>query len=158
MLTFWVWNISARPSQSLNYLWLKYIVFMDWPQQLFQIVTAFLLVSYGKNCSNCPKLNYRWVNQCLETFLRCFIHACPHRWSQWLGLAKYWYNRSFHSTLRRSPFKFSMGIFLVTPASILEIHILSLTSLPGCLNDNWWLIWFDNICCVPKIASADLRR
>ena len=20
------------------------------------------------------------VNQCLETFLRCFVHACPHQW------------------------------------------------------------------------------
>jgi hypothetical protein len=23
------------------------------------------------------------VNQCIETFLRCFIHACPNKWSQW---------------------------------------------------------------------------
>ncbi|XP_035823161.1 uncharacterized protein [Zea mays] len=22
------------------------------------------------------------VNQCLETFLRCFVHACPHQWSK----------------------------------------------------------------------------
>lgn len=21
------------------------------------------------------------VNQCIETFLRCFIHSCPHKWS-----------------------------------------------------------------------------
>lgn len=27
------------------------------------------------------------VNQCLETFLRCFVHACPNSWSQWLSLA-----------------------------------------------------------------------
>lgn len=29
------------------------------------------------------------VNQCLETYLRCFVHACPSRWSQWLSLAEY---------------------------------------------------------------------
>jgi hypothetical protein len=27
------------------------------------------------------------VNQSLETFLRCFVHACPHQWSQWLPVA-----------------------------------------------------------------------
>jgi transposase InsO family protein len=29
------------------------------------------------------------VNQCLETFLRCFVHTCPSSWSQWIALAKY---------------------------------------------------------------------
>ena len=31
------------------------------------------------------------VNQCMETFLRYFVHACPSKWSQWLALAEYWY-------------------------------------------------------------------
>ena len=44
------------------------------------------------------------VNQCLETYLRCFLHACPAKWSQWLALAEYWYNTSFHSSLGQSPF------------------------------------------------------
>lgn len=34
------------------------------------------------------------VNQCLKTFLRCFTHACPKRWSHWLPLAQFWYNSS----------------------------------------------------------------
>lgn len=29
------------------------------------------------------------VNQCLETYLRCFIHACPTKWSSWLPLAEF---------------------------------------------------------------------
>lgn len=29
------------------------------------------------------------VNQCLETYLRCFVHSCPTKWSQWLALAEY---------------------------------------------------------------------
>ena len=29
------------------------------------------------------------VNQCMETFLRCFVHSCPHRWFQWLHLAEF---------------------------------------------------------------------
>ena len=29
------------------------------------------------------------VNQVLETFLRCFSHACPSKWSSWLSLAAF---------------------------------------------------------------------
>lgn len=44
------------------------------------------------------------VNQCLETYLRCFVHAYPSKWAEWLSLAEYWYNTSYHSSLDRSPF------------------------------------------------------
>jgi transposase InsO family protein len=49
------------------------------------------------------------VNQCLETYLRCFVHACPSRRSSWLSLAEYWYNSSPHSALGRSPFEVLYG-------------------------------------------------
>lgn len=49
------------------------------------------------------------VNQCLETFLRSFAHACPKKWVHWLSLAEYWYNTSFHSSLGRSPFEVLYG-------------------------------------------------
>jgi hypothetical protein len=49
------------------------------------------------------------VNQCLETFLRCYVHACLSKWSAWLHLAEYWYNCSFHSALGRSPFEALYG-------------------------------------------------
>jgi hypothetical protein len=29
------------------------------------------------------------VNQCLETYLRCFVQACPTKWKLWLSLAKF---------------------------------------------------------------------
>lgn len=29
------------------------------------------------------------VNQCLETYLRCFVHTCPSQWSRWLSLTEY---------------------------------------------------------------------
>jgi len=32
-----------------------------------------------------------WLNQCLETYLRCLVHSCPTKWSQWISLAEYWY-------------------------------------------------------------------
>lgn len=44
------------------------------------------------------------VNQCLETYLRCFVHSCPTKWSSWLSLAEFWYNTSHHSSLGNTPF------------------------------------------------------
>jgi hypothetical protein len=45
------------------------------------------------------------VNQCLETFLRCFVHSCPNKWRDWLAIAEFWYNTEFQSSLGRSPFE-----------------------------------------------------
>jgi transposase InsO family protein len=39
------------------------------------------------------------VNQCLETFLKCFVNAYPKNWLQFLPLAQFWYNTSFHSDI-----------------------------------------------------------
>jgi hypothetical protein len=49
------------------------------------------------------------VNQCLETFLRCFVQSCPTKWSLWLSVAEYWYNCCFHTSLGRSPFEVLYG-------------------------------------------------
>lgn len=44
------------------------------------------------------------VNQCMETFLRYFANAAPSKWFDWLHLAEYWYNTTWHSALKQSPF------------------------------------------------------
>lgn len=46
------------------------------------------------------------VNQCLETYLRCFVHTCP---DNWLSLAEFWYNTCHHSSLGNSPFRILYG-------------------------------------------------
>lgn len=45
------------------------------------------------------------LNQCLEAFLRCTVHAAPSKWSQWLAQAQHWYNTSYHSALDKTPFE-----------------------------------------------------
>lgn len=59
------------------------------------------------------------VNQCLETYLRCFVHSCPHKRHLWLSMAEFWYTTSFHSALGRSPFEVLYGrpprYFGITP-------------------------------------------
>lgn len=37
------------------------------------------------------------------------MHACPSKWSSWLGLAEFWYNTSPHSALGTSPFEALYG-------------------------------------------------
>jgi hypothetical protein len=39
------------------------------------------------------------VNQCLQTFLCCFVNSYPRQWLRWLPLAEYWYNTAFHTSL-----------------------------------------------------------
>jgi transposase InsO family protein len=49
------------------------------------------------------------VNQCMETFLRCFANACPSKWINWLYLAEFWYNSCKHESLGLSPFEVLYG-------------------------------------------------
>jgi transposase InsO family protein len=44
------------------------------------------------------------VNQCMETFLRCFANAAPSKWFEYLHLAEFCYNTTWHSSLKQSPF------------------------------------------------------
>jgi hypothetical protein len=49
------------------------------------------------------------LNQCLETYLRCMIHACPNQWASWLSLAAFCYNTTYHSAIGKSPFEVLYG-------------------------------------------------
>lgn len=39
------------------------------------------------------------LSQCLENYLRCFVHACPHKWLPWLPLAEF---GTTHLTIQHS--------------------------------------------------------
>lgn len=51
----------------------------------------------------------KWVNQCMEIYLHYFIHNCPSKWADWLSMQEFWYNTSYHSTLKSSPFQVLSG-------------------------------------------------
>lgn len=45
----------------------------------------------------------------MELYLRCFVHNCPSKWVDWLSLAEFGYNTSYHSTLKSTPFEVLYG-------------------------------------------------
>jgi hypothetical protein len=49
------------------------------------------------------------VNKCLETYLRCFASDRQNQWVQWLPLTEWWYNTSYHTTTRMTPFEAVYG-------------------------------------------------
>jgi hypothetical protein len=49
------------------------------------------------------------VNQCLEGYLRCFVHSCPQKLLQWHPLVEFWYNTTKHSAISKSPFEVVYG-------------------------------------------------
>ncbi|KAJ0800601.1 putative nucleotidyltransferase, Ribonuclease H [Helianthus annuus] len=50
------------------------------------------------------------LNRCLESYLRCMAMADPTSWLQWISLAEWWYNTTWHSSIKMPPFKALYGI------------------------------------------------
>jgi hypothetical protein len=76
-------------------------------KELFRVYDTTLMTSTAYH----PQMDGQTerVNQCLEMFLKCFIHDTPRKWKGWLPLAEFWYNSSFHSSLGCTPFKALYG-------------------------------------------------
>ena len=49
------------------------------------------------------------VNKCLETYLRHFSSEKQNQWVQWLPLAEWWYNTSYHIATHMTPFEVVYG-------------------------------------------------
>jgi hypothetical protein len=76
-------------------------------QELFKLQGTQLHL----NTSYHPQTNGQTevVNKCLETYLRCFSSKRKNKWDQWLPLAEWWYNTSYHTTTRMTPFEAVYG-------------------------------------------------
>lgn len=49
------------------------------------------------------------MNRCVETYLRCAASDRPKDWFKWLSLVEWWYNTSYHTTIRTTPFEALYG-------------------------------------------------
>ena len=49
------------------------------------------------------------VNKCLETHVRCFCSYKPHDWCKWLSWAQFWYNTSWHISIKMTPYQALYG-------------------------------------------------
>jgi hypothetical protein len=59
----------------------------------------------------------KFVNKCLETYLRCFSFEKQNQWAQWLPLAEWWYNTSYHTATCMTPFE---AVYGQKPTSVLS--------------------------------------
>lgn len=50
------------------------------------------------------------LNQCLESYLRCFTSERPNSWRKWLPMAEFCYNTSFHTSLGITPYEVVYGV------------------------------------------------
>jgi hypothetical protein len=60
------------------------------------------------------------VNQCLEQYLRTMAFQEPKKWSTWLTTAEWWYNSSYHTAIKTSPFE---ALYEYKPPQLQEISI-----------------------------------
>lgn len=49
------------------------------------------------------------TNKTLETYLLCMTSDSPRTWSEWLPLAEWWYNTTYHTATRSSHFEIFYG-------------------------------------------------
>jgi hypothetical protein len=60
------------------------------------------------------------VNQCLEQYLRSMTFREQQKWAEWIPAAELWYNTSYHTSIKKSPFE---ALYGYKPLQIGEISI-----------------------------------
>ena len=49
------------------------------------------------------------VNKCVEAYLRSFVTDKQNKWLQWLHLAEWLYNSTYHTSAKMTPFQALYG-------------------------------------------------
>lgn len=90
------------------------------------------------------------LNQTMETYLRCFVNACPTKWSNWLLLVEFWYNSCYHSAIGRSLFEALYG-YSPRHFGISALDSVQSTELSTWLKTGKWsLLLLNNISAGPR--------
>lgn len=76
-------------------------------QELFRLqgTTLSLSTSYHPQTDGQTEV----VNRCLEVYLRCVAGDRPKTWAQWLPLAEWWFNTTYHSSTKLTPYQALYG-------------------------------------------------
>jgi hypothetical protein len=75
--------------------------------KLWQEIFSALQISLHFSTSYHPESDGQTeqVNQCMEQYLRCMAFEAPQKWMDWLPTAEYWYNTSFQTSIKMTPFE-----------------------------------------------------
>jgi hypothetical protein len=76
-------------------------------QELFHLQGTKLKSSSGYHPQNDGQTKV--VNRFLKTYLWCFVSTQPKQWVQWLSWAEYWYNTTYHTSMKMTPFEAVCG-------------------------------------------------
>lgn len=89
---------------------------------LFQEIFKAMDVSLQFSTAYHPQLDGQTerVNQCLEGYLRSMTSQQPKEWLTWLTMAEWWYNTSYHTSLKLTPFQ---ALYGYPPPQIGELTI-----------------------------------
>jgi hypothetical protein len=71
------------------------------------------------------------VNKCLEGYLCCFVYDKKTQWFKWLPLAEWWYNTSFHTATKMTPF---MALYGYHPPSVGHYNCLLIKTIKCYIN------------------------
>jgi len=72
-------------------------------QALFSVLGVDLLLSSSYHPQTDGQTEV--LNRYVEQYLRCLILQSPRAWVQWLPLAEWWYNTTYHSATQKTPFE-----------------------------------------------------
>lgn len=91
------------------------------------------------------------LNQCLEMYLRCYVHACPRNWSAWLSSASSGITHVLILQLAAPHSKLSTATLLVCwPLTLLLLSMRRLSL--GHQIGNGWINYYSSISTAPRIV------
>jgi len=75
-------------------------------REFFKQIGIYLNMSSTYNKTNGQT---KVVNKCLETYLHCFVNDKQNKWFQCVHLAEWWYNSTYHTSAKMTPFQALYG-------------------------------------------------